>query len=40
VPRGYEEDNWGNRVNSIWEAVKKRDSWKVAAIQIGLESGS
>jgi hypothetical protein len=28
VQRGYKEDNWGNRVSSVREAVKKRDSWK------------
>jgi hypothetical protein len=29
VPRSFKEDNWGNQVSSIWEAVKR-----------GLESGS
>jgi hypothetical protein len=28
VQRGYKEGNWGNRVSSILEAVKKRDSRK------------
>jgi hypothetical protein len=32
VQRGYKEDKWGNWVSSVWEAVKKRDSWKGAAI--------
>jgi hypothetical protein len=25
VQRGYKEGKWGNRVSSVWEAVKKRD---------------
>jgi hypothetical protein len=37
VPRGYKKDNWGNQVSSVLEAVKKRDSWKTAAVQKGLE---
>jgi hypothetical protein len=44
VQRGYKEDNWGNRDSSVWEAVKKRESWKGyrkgAVIQRGLEHGS
>jgi hypothetical protein len=28
VEKAYKEDNWGNQVSSIPEAVKKRDSWK------------
>jgi hypothetical protein len=28
VERGYKEDNWGNRVSSVREFVKKRDNWK------------
>jgi hypothetical protein len=28
VPRTYEEDNWGNRVSSVRQAVKWRESWK------------
>jgi hypothetical protein len=28
VPRSYNEDNWGNQVISVRDAVKKRDSWK------------
>jgi hypothetical protein len=39
VQRSYKEDNWGNRVSSVWESVKKRVSWKGAAIQKELESG-
>jgi hypothetical protein len=39
VQRGYKEDNWGSRVSSVREAVKKRDSWKGAAIQRGFERG-
>jgi hypothetical protein len=23
MQRGYEEDNWGNRVGSVWESVKR-----------------
>jgi hypothetical protein len=23
MQRGYEEDNWGNRVSSVWESVKR-----------------
>jgi hypothetical protein len=37
---GYKEDNWGNRVGSVWESVRKRDSWKGAAIQRGLQPES
>jgi hypothetical protein len=40
VQKGYEEDNWGNRVSSVREAVKQRDSWKGAVIQRGPERGS
>jgi hypothetical protein len=40
VQRGYKEDNWGNRVRSVWESVKKGDIWKAAAIQWGLDRGS
>jgi hypothetical protein len=28
VPRGYMEDNWGNRVSSVRESVRKRGIWK------------
>jgi hypothetical protein len=28
MPRSYKEDNWGNQVSSVLEAVKNRDSWK------------
>jgi hypothetical protein len=31
------EDSWGNQVSSVLEFVKKRDSWKGAAVQRGLE---
>jgi hypothetical protein len=24
MPRSYKEDSWGNRVSSVWKAVKKR----------------
>jgi hypothetical protein len=40
VPRGNEEDNLDNQVSSVGETVKKRGSWKGAAIQRGLEPGS
>jgi hypothetical protein len=40
VQRGYKEDNWGNRECSVLESVKKRGSWKGAAVQRGLERGS
>jgi hypothetical protein len=40
VPGSYKEDNWGNRASSVREAVKKRDSWKGAAIQREIERGS
>jgi hypothetical protein len=23
LPRNYKEDNWGNQVSSVWEAVKR-----------------
>jgi hypothetical protein len=35
--KGYKEDNLNNQVTSVQEAVKKRDSWKGAAIQKGPE---
>jgi hypothetical protein len=38
VPRSFKEDNWGKQVSSVLESVKKSVSWKVAAIQRGLES--
>jgi hypothetical protein len=28
VPSSYKEDNWGNQVSSVREAVIKRDRWK------------
>jgi hypothetical protein len=40
VQRGCEEDSWSNRVSSVREYVRKRGSWKGAAIQRGLEHGS
>jgi hypothetical protein len=40
VPRSYKKDSLGNQISSVWEAVKKRDSWKRAAVQRGLEPGS
>jgi hypothetical protein len=43
VERVYREDNWDNQDNSVREFVKKRDrrrdSWKGAAVQRGLEHG-
>jgi hypothetical protein len=36
VSKSYKGDNWGNRVNSVWECVMKRGSWKGAAVQRGL----
>jgi hypothetical protein len=36
----YKEDNWGNRVSAIRESVKKKDSWKGADVQRGLERGN
>jgi hypothetical protein len=38
--RSFKEDNGGNQFSFVQEAVKKRDSWKEAAIQRGLEHGS
>jgi hypothetical protein len=43
VPRSYREDNCGNQVSSVREAVKKRPSYKSrkrATVQRGLEPGS
>jgi hypothetical protein len=45
VQRGYKEDNWGNRINSVRggseeKGQKKRGSSKGPAVQRGLESGS
>jgi hypothetical protein len=28
MPRSFKEENLGNQVSSVREAVKKRDSWK------------
>jgi hypothetical protein len=36
----YKEDNWGNQVSSVREAVRKSGNWKGAVIQRGLEPGS
>jgi hypothetical protein len=38
VPRSYKEDNWGNKVSSVPESVKK--SQLEAAIKRGLERGN
>jgi hypothetical protein len=40
VPRSYKEENWGNQVSSVRESVKKRGSWKGAAVQRGFEPES
>jgi hypothetical protein len=44
VQRGCKEDNWGNRVSSVREAVRKRGRRRAivrgAAVQRGLEPGS
>jgi hypothetical protein len=40
APRSYKEDNWGNQFKSLRESVKKRLSWKGAAVQRRLEPGS
>jgi hypothetical protein len=40
VLRSFKEDNWGKQVSSVREAVKKRGSWKEAAVQTELEPGS
>jgi hypothetical protein len=37
VQKNCKEDSWGTQVSSVQEAVKKRDSWKGALIQRGLE---
>jgi hypothetical protein len=37
VQRGYKENNWGNRVSSVLESVRKSGSWKGAAVQRGIE---
>jgi hypothetical protein len=37
MPRSFEEDNGGNQVSSVPEAVNKRDSWKTIAVQRRLE---
>jgi hypothetical protein len=34
------EDNWGNQVISVWDAVKKRNKWKEDVFQKELERGS
>jgi hypothetical protein len=39
MPRSYNEDDWDNQVRSVWEAVKKKDTLKTAAIQKGLKRG-
>jgi hypothetical protein len=40
VPRSYKENSWFNEISSVRESVKKRGSWKGAAVQRGLEHGS
>jgi hypothetical protein len=40
MPRSYKEDNWGNPASSLPQAVKKKGSWKGAAIQTGFECNS
>jgi hypothetical protein len=40
MPRSYKEDNWGKKVSSVQESVKKTGSWKRAVVQRGLEPGS
>jgi hypothetical protein len=38
--RGCKKNNWGNRVSSVRESLKKRDIWKGAAVHRELEPGS
>jgi hypothetical protein len=33
VLRSYKKDKWGNQVSFAWESMKKRGSWKGAAVQ-------
>jgi hypothetical protein len=33
VQRGYTEDNWGNRVSSVEDSVRKGRSWKGTVVQ-------
>jgi hypothetical protein len=40
MQRGYKEDNWGNCVSFVREAVKKWDSLKRVAVQRKLEPRS
>jgi hypothetical protein len=40
VPRSCKEDNWGNGASSVRKSMKKRVSWKGAAVQRGLKRGS
>jgi hypothetical protein len=37
VQRDCKEDNWSNRVTSVWKSVRKRGSWNRAEVQKGLE---
>jgi hypothetical protein len=37
LQRGYKGDNWGNRASSVRKSVRKRGSWKGAAVQRELE---
>jgi hypothetical protein len=39
MSKSYKEKNWGNQASSVRD-VTKRDSWKGAVIQRGLEHGS
>jgi hypothetical protein len=40
MQRDYKEDNWGNCICSVWEVVKKWDSWKRVTVQRKLEPRS
>jgi hypothetical protein len=37
VGRSFKEESWGYKVSFVQEAVKKRFSWKGAAVQRELE---
>jgi hypothetical protein len=38
MQRSYQEDNWDNQVSSVRGSVKKRGSWKGAAIREDLSA--
>jgi hypothetical protein len=38
VQRVNKEENWDNKVGSVWESVKERDSWKRVGKDLSAEA--